>query len=168
MEQNPPIDPEIFEAWYRIHKKMNLMEKTPCNFGLDYPLFLSEIHTIQAIGNTPENNVRIIADILGVTPSAASQVIKKLTERGLVRKIRGVRNEREVSIELTEQGLIAFINHEQTHARIQERIGYINEKERAAIIRVLSAFESVYDERIGELTRGKTSWQGGDPLGPSR
>ena len=165
MKQNTPIDPEIFEAWYRIHKKMKLMEKIPCNFGLDHPLFLSEIHAIQAIGNAPDNNVRTISNILGVTPSAASQVIKKLTERGLVRKIRGVRNERDVSIELTEKGRIAFTNHEQTHARIQDRIGHINKKERAAIIKLLSAFESVYDERIGELTRGKTARSGGDPRG---
>lgn len=168
MERNTSVDAEIFERWYRIHKKMNLMERIPCNFGLDDPLFLSEIHTVEAIGNTPDNNVRIIADVLGVTPSAASQVIKKLKDRGLVRKIRGIRNEKEVSIELTEQGLIAFTNHAQTHAHIQERIGHINEKESAAVIRVLSAFESVYDERIGELACGKTVGQGGDQLGSSR
>jgi DNA-binding MarR family transcriptional regulator len=149
--------PELYQVLTRIRNKMNTMESISRNFGVDDPLFLSEIHTIQAIGNTPENNVRIIADILGVTPSAASQVITKLTKRGLVRKIRGVRNEREVSLELTRQGRIAFGNHEQVHAqiyaRITERIGVLTEEERAAIGRVCSSFESVYDERIQELLK---------------
>ncbi|MFA7694353.1 MAG: MarR family transcriptional regulator [Methanoregula sp.] len=139
----------------RIWNKMNIMESIPCRFGVDDPLFLTEIHTIQAIGDTKDNNVRIVANILGVTPSAASQVITKLTKRGLVRKIRGVRNEKEVSLELTEQGRIAYTSHEQIHAqiymRILERIGPLSGEELATMDRVFCAFESVYDERIGEL-----------------
>jgi DNA-binding MarR family transcriptional regulator len=156
MKQTSPPLPELYQTWMRVWNKMNVMENFPRDFGVDDPLFLSEIHTIQAIGNTPENNVRIIAGILGVTPSAASQVISRLTRRGLVRKIRGVRNEKEVSLELTDEGLSANNAHEEIHAqvytRIAERIGDLDEQERATIARVFSAFESVYDERIEELT----------------
>ena len=141
----------------RIRNKMNLMEDLPRDFGVDDLLHLSEIHTIQAIGSTPENNIRIIAGILGVTPSAASQVITRLTRRGLIKKVRGLRNEKEVSLELTVSGLIAFRNHEQVHALMYEaiasRIGTLDEKERQVLDRVFSAIESVYDERIQELTR---------------
>jgi DNA-binding MarR family transcriptional regulator len=156
MNQTSPDLPELYQTWMRIRNKNNVMENLPRNFGVDDPLFLSEVHTIQAIGDTPENNVRIIAGILGVTPSAASQAITRLTRRGLVRKIRGVRNEKEVSLELTADGLSAYNAHEEIHAqvyaRIAERIGSLDEQERATIARVFSAFESVYDERIDELT----------------
>nr|WP_319376520.1 MarR family transcriptional regulator [uncultured Methanoregula sp.] len=164
MSQTTITMPELYQVWMRIRNKMNVMESIPRDFGVDDPLFLSEIHTIQAIGNTPENNVRIIAEILGVTPSAASQVITKLTKRGLVRKIRGVRNEKEVSLELTGQGLIAFKNHEQVHAQVQtritERIGDLNKEELDTIGRVFSAFESVYDERIDALMQAADSKTG--------
>ncbi len=140
----------------RIRNKHNIMENIPRDFGVGVPLHLSEIHAIQAIGNTADNNIRIIADNLGVTSSAASQVITRLTKRGLVKKIRGLRNEKEVSLELTETGQIAFRNHEQVHIRAYEQIaggiGPLNEKERVVLDRVFSAMESVYDERIRELT----------------
>ena len=136
---------------------MNVMENIPNNFGVNESLTFSEIHAIQAIGNTPENNVRIIADILGVTPSAASQVITRLTKRGLVRKVRGIRNEKEVSLELTKNGRVAYRSHEeiheQTYARIVGQIGTLSAEERASMARIFSAFESVYEERIEELTQ---------------
>jgi DNA-binding MarR family transcriptional regulator len=157
MKQESFTTSDLFQIWNRIRNKMNIVESIPYNFGIDKPLFISEIHTIHAIGSTPKNNVRIIADVLGVTPSAASQVITKLTKRGLVRKIRGVHNEKEVSLELTEKGLIAFKNHEQFHAqdfrRISERIGNLSEEERLIFGQVFSEVESIFDERIEELKK---------------
>jgi len=147
---------ELYGVWMRIRNKMNVMENLPRDFGVDVRLHLSEIHAIQAIGTTPENNIRTIADILGVTPSAASQAITRLTKRGLVKKVRGLRNEKEVTLELTEKGQTAFQNHEQIHAEMYEqiasRIGPLNEKELEVLDRVFSAMESVYDQRIRELS----------------
>jgi DNA-binding MarR family transcriptional regulator len=161
MKPATPDFEELYRSWMRIRNKMNLMENTPRDFGVDEPLHLSEIHTIQAIGSTPENNIRIIAGLLGVTPSAASQVVSRLTRRGLVKKVRGLRNEKEVSLELTDKGLVAFRNHEQVHARVYEliagRIGPLNNGERDLLGRIFSAFESVYDQRIAELTEARGS-----------
>jgi len=147
---------ELYGVWMRIRNKMNVMENLPRDFGVDVRLHLSEIHAIQAIGTTPENNIRIIADILGVTPSAASQVITRLTKRGLVKKVRGLRNEKEVTLELTEKGQTAFKNHERIHAEMYEqtasRIGPLSEMEMEVLDRVFSAMESVYDQRIREIS----------------
>lgn len=143
----------------RLFNKVNEMESVPHDYGVKDPLFLSEIHTLQAIGDTPENNIRIIADLLGVTPSAASQSITKLAGRGLVEKIRGRKNEREVSLELTDLGRVAYENHdrihEQIYTRIIERIGTLSDEELALIARTFHAFESVYDDRIAELRTGR-------------
>jgi DNA-binding MarR family transcriptional regulator len=156
MKSTPPDFEELYRSWMRIRNKMNVMEDLPRDFGVEDQLHLSEIHTIQAIGNTPENNIRIIAGILGVTPSASSQVITRLTKRGLIKKVRGLRNEKEVSLELTESGLVAFRNHEEVHSRMYEliagRVGPLDDKERVLLGRIFSAFESVYDQRIMELT----------------
>lgn len=158
MDTNTPGLPELYRSWMRIWNKMNVMESIPCRFGVDEPLCLSEIHTIQAIGDTPENNVRTIAGILGVTPSAASQVITRLAKRGFVRKVRGVKNEKEVTLELTPQGKTAYASHAQVHREVYERIagriGPLNAGERATLDRVLSAFDAVYEERIRELSSG--------------
>ena len=157
MAENVPEFAELYRVWMRIRNQMDVMENQPHDFGIDVPLHLSEIHTIQAIGQTPDNNIRILADCLGVTPSAASQVVSRLTKRGLVRKVRGIRDEREVTLELTESGKTAFQNHETTHTRLYERIasrvGPLSEMEREVLARVFSAMESVYDERIHEIEK---------------
>jgi DNA-binding MarR family transcriptional regulator len=144
----------------RIRNKMNVMENMPHTFGMETPLFLSEIHTIQAIGSTKENNVRTIAAILGVTPSAASQIVTRLTKKGFVQKVRGIKNEKEVSLILTPKGRIAYDNHEKIHEQIYERIagliGELTDEQRAFLARVFSAFESVYNERIEELASCKS------------
>jgi len=164
MKPAPPDFAELYASWMRIRNKMNVMEDQPCDFGVDDLLHLSEIHTIQAIGKTPENNIRIIAGILGVTPSAASQVITRLTRRGLLKKVRGLRNEKEVSLELTQKGQVAFRNHEQVHARVYEQVaghvGTLSDGERATLNRVFSALELVYDERIRNLTQARESKKG--------
>lgn len=157
MAEKSPEFAELYLVWMRIRNQMNMMENQPHDFGVDMPLHLSEIHTIQAIGQNPENNIRILSGLLGVTPSAASQVVSRLTKRGLVRKVRGIRDEREVTLELTETGRTAFQNHEKTHTRLYERIasrvGPMNEMEREVLARVFSAMESVYDERIREIEK---------------
>lgn len=162
VKSTPPDFAELYRSWMRIRNKLDLLEKLPRDFGVDDRLHLSEIHTIQAIGDTPENNVRTIADLLGITPSAASQAITRLTKRGLVKKVRGLRNEKEVSLELTGKGQIALRNHERAHAHVYEqiagRVGPLNDEERDVLDRVFSAFESVYDRQLRELTQA----QGGE------
>ncbi len=152
----PPEFPELYRSWMRIRNKMNVMENMPRTFGVETPLFLSEIHTLQAIGRTHENNIRTIAEILGVTPSAASQTITRLKKKGFVKKVRGVKNEKEVALVLTPAGKIAYNHHEKTHEQMYERIsgrlGPLTGDERIFLGRVFSAFESVYDERIAELS----------------
>lgn len=155
-DNHPPELPELYCIWMRIRNKMNIMENMPRTFGVEKTLFLSEIHTIQAIGRTKENNIRTIAEILGVTPSAASQTVTRLKKKGFVKKVRGIKNEKEVSLVLTPIGKIAYDNHEKTHRQMYERIagrlGALTEEERVVLGRVFSVFESVYDERIAELT----------------
>ena len=155
MKQHSPGFRELYDVWMRIRNKMNVMENIPRDFGAGVPLHLSEIHTIQAIGSTPENNIRIIADILGVTPSAASQTVSRLTKHGLVIKVRGKKNEKEVALELTERGRAAFANHEQVHesmyGQIADEIGPLGDHDREVLDRVFSAIEIVYDRRIRDL-----------------
>ena len=150
----PPGMPELYRMLHRISGKMSLVERASFDFGLPESLLLSEVHTLQAIGNTPDNNVGIIAALTGVTPSAASQVITKLAKRGLVEKLRGVRNEKEVLLKLTPKGLVVYHNHEKIHAgecdRIYQAIGSLSIEDRTALARVFSALEAYYDKRFRE------------------
>ncbi|QVV87717.1 MarR family winged helix-turn-helix transcriptional regulator [Methanospirillum sp. J.3.6.1-F.2.7.3] len=144
----------------RIVNKLNESEKIPRNFGIDFLITPSDIHLIQVVGDNPESNVRTISEILGVTPGAASQQLSKLSKRGLIVKERGLKNEKEVTLSLTDQGRIAYKNHDIIHEMIYQRlihrIGPLNDDELQVLLRVLYAIESVYDERIMEVRRGET------------
>ncbi len=157
MKQTPADLPELYQMLMRISNKINHVERTLCDFGVPEPLYVSEMHTLQAIGRTPDNNVGIIADLTGVTPSAASQVITKLTKRGLVQKVRGARNDKEILLKLTPLGLIAYHNHEKIHAEkcegIFRAIGPLSEEERSTLERAFSSIELYYNKSIEENSR---------------
>ncbi|KAF5085452.1 hypothetical protein DSECCO2_67840 [anaerobic digester metagenome] len=150
----------LYQIWMRIVNKLNESEKIPRNFGIDFLITPSDIHLIQVVGDNPESNVRTISEILGVTPGAASQQLSKLSKRGLIVKERGLKNEKEVTLSLTDQGRIAYKNHDIIHEMIYQRlihrIGPLNDDELQVLLRVLYAIESVYDERIMEVRRGET------------
>jgi len=157
MKQTPADLPELYQMLMRISNKINIVERTRYDFGVPEPLYVSEMHTLQAIGRTPDNNVGIIAELTGVTPSAASQVITKLTKRGLVQKVRGVRNDKEILLKLTPQGLIAYYNHEKIHAEkcdgLFQAIGPLSAEERTTLERVFSSIEFYYTKSIEENSR---------------
>ena len=85
------------------------------SFGTGVLMSRGEIHTIQAIGRNSGINVTTLAEHMGVTKGAVSQSIKKLSEKGLVRKTHPPGNAKKVILELTELGCIGFHNHEKFH-----------------------------------------------------
>jgi DNA-binding MarR family transcriptional regulator len=149
---------DLYLIWMRIMNKLNESESIPRKFGIDIPLYPSEIHTLQVIGDHPESNVRAVADRLGITPGAASQTITKLSRRDLVTKVRGLKNEKEVHLVLTSPGQTAYEAHESIHEmvfqKISERIGPLTPENVRFLEHVLHAVESVYDERI-EVVRNE-------------
>ncbi|MEN6442707.1 MAG: MarR family winged helix-turn-helix transcriptional regulator [Methanoregula sp.] len=150
----------------RVSNKINIVERTRWDFGLPEPLYVAEMHTLQAIGMTPDNNIGIIADLTGVTHSAASQVITKLAKRGLVQKVKGVRNDKEILLKLTPKGLIAYHNHEKIHAEkcdgLFKQIGPLSLEERATLERVFSSIDLFYTKSIEENSRAAAHMPSGD------
>ncbi|WP_409199252.1 MarR family winged helix-turn-helix transcriptional regulator [Methanospirillum lacunae] len=159
---------DLYQIWMRIMNKLNESESIPRKFGVDVPLYPSEIHTLQVIGDHPQANVRTVAEHLGITPGAASQMISKLSKRELVTKVRGLKNEKEVHLELTPSGITAYQAHETIHEmvfqKIVERIGPLSSDQNTFLEHVLHAVESVYDERIetvrNEMKEQKTRKEG--------
>lgn len=66
--------------------KYNRMDNKQRSYGTDALLSRAEIHTIAAVGDKPGINITALADILGITKGAASQMIYKLVEKGTVEK----------------------------------------------------------------------------------
>jgi len=95
---------ELIDLFLRLVHKVNAMEKEPVEHGKEFRLYHSERHMLDKVGDDPGMNVTEFARAVGVTKGAISQVIRKLETKGLVRRYKKSRNEKEVFIELTSLG----------------------------------------------------------------
>ncbi len=130
------------------------MHQAPREYGTGVPLYGSEIHTIQAIGKSIGTNVTELAEKMGVTKGAVSQMVSKLVEKGMVRKTRAQDNAKEVVLELTELGRIGFRNHARFDMKVlnsvREYCGSDLETKLDTFLSVMTDFDAIltlYEQR---------------------
>lgn len=82
----------------RIINKHSRIEKLPIQFGEHFDLTAKEVHCIQAVGLKQRCNIKQLGERLGVTKSAASQMIGKLEKKGVVTKEKAPDSYKELEI----------------------------------------------------------------------
>jgi len=122
MKSTSQVFEELLRVLDRVVTKLSAIQQTPREYGTGVPLYGSEIHTIQAIGKSTGINVTQLAEKMGVTKGAVSQMVSKLVEKGMVRKTRTQNNAKEVVLELTELGRIGFRNHESFDMKVLDSV----------------------------------------------
>lgn len=145
---------ELTALMERVIHKYNQWENRKRTYGTDTLLSKSEIHTIVAVGNNPGINVTALADILGITKGAASQMIYKLVEKGTVEKKVSPDSDTEVVLHLTDIGKINYAAHNEVHKQTSdESIKLLEEMPDSFgkyMIAFLSAFEKTIDKKLKE------------------
>ena len=106
---------QLMDVLDKAFTKVEALHTPSRDFGTGISMFRKEIHTLQAIGQHPKINITALADHMGVTKGAVSQMVAKLVKKGMVRKIYAEDNKKEVIMELTNLGWIGFRNHEKFH-----------------------------------------------------
>jgi len=142
----PPDLDEILHNLAKVFKKMEAIEtEGRWDFGSGDLLNSTEINIIMVVGSKPGINITDLAEFSELSKSSISQIISKLSEKNLVRKYRNVGNDKEILLSLTPRGKIAFLGHEQFHARIKENImdniGPVSEEEIMTLMRICKAVE---------------------------
>lgn len=141
---------KVSEQWIRILNKMDADERCPKDFGSGDLLHCSEIHTIMMIGKNKDITPTTLSLLLGISRSAISQMISRLVQKNLVEKHRDPDNDKEILLRLSPRGTIAYLGHEQHHAKIYARmhrnLGDLTDEQFALILRFLSAMEETIDE----------------------
>lgn len=99
-----------------IHKYTQIEKKQMFTVG-DIKLSHIEIHTIESIGDNDGINLTRLAKEKGITKSAASQMIYRLREKGLVEKKVSPENEAQIVLSLTEKGRQAYTLHREYHKK---------------------------------------------------
>ena len=102
-QQREALLGQIWAAQDEAYDLMYEYDSLPHRYGA-HILYQSEAHIIDLIGEHPEITVTELAAILKKTPSACSQIVRKLRAKGWVEQVRNTANNRQVMLRLTPAG----------------------------------------------------------------
>ena len=106
-------------TWDEAYDLMYEYDSLPHRYGA-HILYQSEAHIIDLIGEHPEITVTELAAILKKTPSACSQIVRKLRAKGWVEQVRNAENNRIYNLYLTESGKQVYQAHTAFNQSCQE------------------------------------------------
>jgi DNA-binding MarR family transcriptional regulator len=106
---------DIMELFIKAVHKYNALEKVPSKIDSKHNLYHSERHLLDKIGDQPGVNITEFSRVVGITKGAVSQVVKKLENKGFIRRYKSSSNDKEVFLELTRAGRDIYIKHKKTN-----------------------------------------------------
>ncbi|WP_379320322.1 MarR family winged helix-turn-helix transcriptional regulator [Paenibacillus puldeungensis] len=92
-------------------------ERQPRSLGKVGSFTPSEIHTIRTIGTGDGIIMGQLADRLGVTNGAITQLVERMENKGLVKRAQLMRGSRKVNVTLTDKGQSAYYAYEQFYVK---------------------------------------------------
>ena len=142
------------QIWNQQNQAYDLMceyDAMPHRYG-ECMLYQAEAHMIDLIALYPGITAADLASILRKTPSACSQTLRKLREKGLVEQLRNAANNRQYKLRLTESGQALYRDHAAFSADCQQRtfdrLAEFTEEELALYLRVQQRINEAYADRI--------------------
>ena len=133
----------------RIMTKLLKIDKRTRHYGTNKTLYEAEIHMIKAIKENKGIHVTGLAEILGVTKGAVSQIIMKLEKKGMIEKRADPENLSRLVLHLTHQGETAYIHHEKLHEEYEKIFSQVledsSEENRAFLKEFLIKLENAID-----------------------
>jgi DNA-binding MarR family transcriptional regulator len=136
----------LMEIINQVTAKMGSMHEPALDYGTGVPLYRAEIHAIKAIGDNPGINVTGLAESMGVTKGAVSQILNKLVGKGLVVKKSADDNAKEILPELTDAGLIGYQEHERFHTLMFDTVrDYYGERFEPELKKFMSVMSDLND-----------------------
>lgn len=140
----------FLENTYRLINKYNQKTKTAKQYGTEDLLYSAEVHMIEIIGSYEAITTTKLAEVLGITKGAVSQVTRKLLEKNLIRKQLSGEKVNEAPISLTDKGRIVYSYHQTMHKKMFDKIDLIlfdlPEECKVAMNRILQVIEDSLDE----------------------
>lgn len=136
----------------QVARKFAQIESLPITVEEGLVISTREAHTIQNIGEQSCANVTDVAICFGITKSAASQLVSKLTGKGFLVKRQSAHSNKELQLSLTPLGWQAFKAHEHFHGKDMNRVvdsmkNFSNE-DIITLTTLLKTINTIIDERL--------------------
>ena len=131
----------------RVLTKVQADRRVARSYGRGEPLTMIEMEVCPRIHDEPGITGTGLAEYLGVTPSAVSQVVSKLTEKGHVRVERDAANARVKHLHLTASGKRAARSIEDRYQQMTQAVlGSSSSQELKATLEFLTKLEGFLDQ----------------------
>lgn len=131
---------DTVEKIIRLFNKVNQTNQLPNDYGTGHILYQSEIHTIEAINNHKDVNASELANVLGITSGAITQVTNKLIKKELIEQYRMNNNMKEVYYRLTTTGKIANTEHSNYHQKVYHNMAQYLDELNLENIKIINTF----------------------------
>jgi len=105
----------VLRNFSRAMAKYSQIERKAFDFGIGMELYPAEIHMVMAVDMRDGAGVTELAEELGITKGAVSQLVSKLVKKGLLLKEPDPENGSRVVVMTTELGHAASENHLAFH-----------------------------------------------------
>lgn len=136
----------IREKLYQTMESCNKEMKQCRDYGTGHLLYHSEVHLIVAIFKHPEANASELAQALGITNGAVTQVANKLSKKGLIDKYKLNGNKKDTYFRLTEQGEQVYWGHERHHEKIYAMVKeYLDSLEQDQINAIITFLDKMIE-----------------------
>lgn len=105
----------VFNRFGSVLTKFALIDRKARDFGVGVPLYPSEIHMVSRLDGRGDVGVTELAEELGITKGAVSQLVSRLVKKGMVTKEPVPGNRSRVLIRVTPLGHRASESHLAFH-----------------------------------------------------
>ncbi len=100
------------------------------------------IRCMQSIEKNKRTTIQFIAEVLGVSHNTASEHVKRLIQKGYIRKGKNEEDRRAVLLELTDLGKeVLRRNTELDEQKLQRILDRLTDEEKAQLIRSLELLQ---------------------------
>lgn len=141
---------DVFDKGYSLCAQY---DEIPHQYGEEV-LYQSEMHFLQAVGNTGDITITTISQQLGKTTSACSQMVRKLKKKNLIEQRRNEKNNREYYLNLTSKGKEIYLAHEKLDhkciQRTKEVLDEFNDEELEIYIRIQKQLNETFQKDVQE------------------
>jgi len=128
------------------HNILEIEEKSLRDSGSD--LTITEIHTIDAVGDSDPKTMTEISRILKVTMGTLTTGVDKLIKKGYLVRKRTEEDKRIVLVELTEKGIKAKKMHDAFHQEmIDSVISHLDPTEEELLVQSLQKLMYFFDDQ---------------------
>ena len=143
------------------HGEIGVMHTHGVNHCLYH--FAAEIHMIKCVKENPNRHMTALAEVLGVTRGAVSQIAMKLEGKGMLIKERDEGSSLRRILRVTPEGERAYLFHERLHAEfdrlVEGLLADASERDRDFLRNFLGALDAALER--GSRMCGRINQRGG-------